>query len=149
MKIAIASDHRGYEPKRRLLPLLKKLGHDVEDFGSDSTAAVDYPDYAIPVAQGVADGRFEVGILLDGNGIGMSIASNKVDGVRAALAHDEITARAAREHIHCNVLCLGTDLLGEEQVKMIVETFLSAKFQDGRYVRRVAKIAEFEKQRSR
>ena len=144
MKLAVACDHRGYEAKRRLLPLLKKLGHDLEDFGCDGTAAVDYPDHAAPAARAVADGRCDTAILMDGSGIGMSVAANKVRGVRAALVHDEVTARRAREHNHCNVLCLGTDLLGEEQIRQIVEIFLGTEFGNGRHIRRVEKPEQIE-----
>jgi ribose 5-phosphate isomerase B len=144
MKLAIACDHRGYEAKRKLLPLLLKLGHQVEDRGCDSTAAVDYPDIAAPVARDVASGKYDAGILLDGSGIGMSVVANKIRGVRAALAHDEVTARIAREHNHCNVVCLGIDLLSEDHARKIVETFLSAPLSEGRHVRRVEKIAQIE-----
>jgi ribose 5-phosphate isomerase B len=146
MKVAIACDHRGFEGKRRLLPVIKRMGHDVEDCGCDGTGSVDYPDYAIPVARQVAANQVDVGILLDGSGIGMSIVANKVPGVRAALAHDELTARRAREHNHCNVLCLGTDLLSEDQIKKIVEIFLTTPFGDGRHTRRVEKVREVERQ---
>jgi ribose 5-phosphate isomerase B len=146
MKIAVACDHRGYEAKRKLLPLLKKLGHEVEDFGCESTSSVDYPDYAIPAARAVAAGTHDLGILLDGSGIGMSVAANKVRGVRAGLVHDTITAQRAREHNHCNVLCMGTDLLSEEQIRQIVEIFLSTAFGEGRHVRRVEKLSKFERQ---
>ena len=144
MKVAIANDHRGYEAKRRLLPVLKKLGHQIEDFGSESTAAVDYPDYASPVARAVVKGQADVGILMDGSGIGMSVAANKFCGIRAALVHDEITARRSREHNHCNVLCLGTDLLSEDQIRQIVEIFLATGFTDGRHVRRIEKLKAIE-----
>ena len=103
--------------------------------------ACDYPDFAAPVARAVAAAQAEIGILMDGSGIGMSIAANKVAGVRAALAHDEVTARRAREHNHCNVLCLGTDLLSEDQIRQIIEIFLSTGFGDGRHARRVEKSA--------
>ena len=93
MKLAVACEHRGYEAKRRLLPVLKKWGHQVTDFGCDAPGAVDYPDLAIPASRAVINGTAEAAILLDGSGIGMSIAANKVFGVRAALAHDEVTAR--------------------------------------------------------
>ena len=145
MKIAIASDHRGFEAKKKLLPVLKKLGHEVTDFGCESTASCDYVDLAAPAARAVARGEAEVGILLDGSGIGMSITANKIKGVRAALIHDEVTARRSREHHHCNVLCLGTELLSEDHIKNIVEIFLSATFQDGRHSSRVAKVMEIEK----
>jgi ribose 5-phosphate isomerase B len=144
MNIAIACDHRGYEAKRRLLPVLAKLGHTVTDFGCDSTTAVDYPDVAAPVARDIAAGKYDIGILLDGSGIGMSVVANKICGVRAALAHDEVTARIAREHNHCNVVCLGVDLLSEDHVRKIVETFLAAPLAEGRHVRRVEKIARIE-----
>ncbi len=145
MRVAVANDHRGYDAKRRLLPLLKRLGHDVVDFGCEGRASVDYPDYAAPVARAVAKGSADAGILMDGSGIGMSVAANKFCGVRAALVHEEITARRAREHNHCNVLCLGTDLVGEEQIRNIVTIFTSTPFSDGRHSARVAKIAAFEK----
>jgi ribose 5-phosphate isomerase B len=145
MKIAIACDHRGFEAKRRLLPTIKKLGHEVHDFGCDGSTSVDYPDYALPVSQRVAASAFDVGILLDGSGIGMSIVANKVPGVRAALVHDEVTARRSREHNHCNVLCLGTDLLSEDQIRKIVEIFLSTPFGNGRHCRRVEKIQQVER----
>src|SRR5689334_18434210 len=119
MKIAVACDHRGYEAKRRLLPFLKSAGHQIHDFGCDSPAACDYPDFAVPACKSIVKSENVIGILLDGTGIGMSVAANKVRGVRAALVHDEVTARTAREKNHCNVLCLGTDLLSEEQVRKI------------------------------
>src|SRR5690349_8633159 len=146
MKIAVACDHRSYEPKRRLLPVLKKLGHEIVDFGCDGTAAVDYPDYAAPAARAVSGGSCDVGILMDGSGIGMSVTANKINGVRAALVHDEVTARRAREHNHCNVLCLGTDLLSEEQIRNIVQIFLTTEFGDGRHLRRVQKLTQVEQQ---
>jgi ribose 5-phosphate isomerase B len=145
MKLAIACDHRGYEAKRRLTPFLKAMGHVIEDFGCDGTSAVDYPDHAAPAARAVVAGSAEAGILMDGSGIGMSIAANKIHGVRAALAHDQVTARRAREHNHCNVLCLGTDLLGEEQIRQIVEVFLTTQaFAEGRHLRRVQKLCQLE-----
>ena len=145
MKIAVAADHRGYEAKRKLLPLLRQMGHHVEDFGCDGTMSSDYPDYAIPAAKAVSEGRCDVGIFLDGSGIGMSVAANKVWGVRAALAHDEVTARLAREHNHCNVLCLGSDLLTDGQIRKIVQVFLSTPFLEGRHARRVAKLTAHER----
>jgi ribose 5-phosphate isomerase B len=148
MKVAVASDHRGFEAKRRLLPLLKNQGHDVTDFGCESTHACDYPDFAAPAARAVAAGKADVAILMDGSGIGMSIAANKVHGIRAALVHDEVTARRAREHNHCNVLCLGTDLLSEEVIRQIVNIFLETPFGDNRHIRRVQKVTQIEEQES-
>src|SRR5436305_1298506 len=146
MKVALACDHRGYEAKRRLLPVIKRLGHEVEDFGCDSAAACDYPDFAAPAARAVAENRCDVGVMLDGSGIGVSIVANKINGVRAALAHDEVTARRSREHNHCNVLCLGTDLLSEDQIRQIVEIFLSTPYVPGRHDRRVEKIKQIERE---
>ena len=144
MKLAVACDHRGFEAKRRLLPILKQWGHEVLDLGCEGTTACDYPDYAGPAARAVAHGEAEIGILMDGSGIGMSIVANKVRGVRAALAHDEVTARRAREHNHCNVLCLGTDLLSEDQIRQIAQIFLTTGFADGRHLRRVKKLTQIE-----
>jgi ribose 5-phosphate isomerase B len=144
MKIAVGCDHRGYEAKRRLLPSLQKLGHEIVDYGCDGSGPADYPDYAIPVARAVSDKEADLGILLDGSGIGMSVAANKVRGIRAALSHDEVTARRAREHHACNVLCLGTDLLSEEQVRKIAETFLTTAYLGGRHDRRVHKVMSLD-----
>jgi ribose 5-phosphate isomerase B len=149
MKLALASDHRGYEAKRRLLPVLKSKGHEVTDFGCEGNTPCDYPDLATPAARAVASGQADVGILLDGSGLGMSIAANKIFGIRAALAHDEVTARIAREHNHCNVLCLGSDLLSEDHIRQIVDIFLSAPFADGRHVRRIEKLREIEREERR
>jgi ribose 5-phosphate isomerase B len=146
MKIAIASDHRGYDAKRKLIPMLKQKGHEVEDFGCESAQSCDYPDFAFPAGKSIVEARNDVGILLDGSGIGMSVAANKVKGVRAALVHDEVTARRSREHNHCNVLCLGTDLLSEAQITKIVEIFLETAFADGRHTRRLEKIKQLEEE---
>jgi ribose 5-phosphate isomerase B len=144
MKIAVACDHRGFEAKKKLIPHLRRQGHEVDDFGCESTEAVDYPEFAFSVARAVAKGTHEMGILLDGSGIGMSVAANKVRGVRAGLVHDEVTAVRAREHNHCNVLCLGTDLLSESQIRQIVEIFLTTPFGEGRHARRIEKLENFE-----
>ncbi len=145
MKVVMACDHRGYDAKCKLLPLVKKLGHEVDDMGCHSPASVDYPDFAGPAARAVASGQYDVGILLDHSGIGMSIVANKIPGVRAALAHDEVTARIAREHNHCNMLCLGVDLISEEQVRKITELFLIGELAGGRHIRRVEKVAALER----
>ena len=116
MKIAIACDHRGFEAKRRLLPTLKKLGHEVQDFGCEGSGSVDYPDYGLPVSKDVAAGVYEVGILLDGSGIGMSVVANKVTGIRAALVHDEVTARRAlRDNHRATESDAGVNFVGQRQ----------------------------------
>ncbi|HEY1628666.1 MAG TPA: RpiB/LacA/LacB family sugar-phosphate isomerase [Tepidisphaeraceae bacterium] len=144
MKVAIACDHRGYDAKMKLLPVLQKLGHEVSDFGCDGTASVDYPDVASPAVMAVSTGQCELGVLLEGSGIGMTIVANKYNNVRAVHAHDEFTARRSREHHHCNVLCLGADLLSEEHIRNIVEIFLSAPTEPGRHKRRIEKIRKIE-----
>ncbi len=148
-RLVIACDHRGWHAKHRLLPRLRALGWEVRDLGcDDADTACDYPDFAAPASQLVADGEADVAVLLDASGIGMGIVANKVRGVRAATCHDEFTARIAREHNHCNVLCVGTDLVGDRALNRIVELFLDTKFVGGRHVRRVAKLADLERQQT-
>lgn len=146
MRLVVASDHRGYEAKVRLLPELAKFDCQVIDLGCDGTGNCDYPDYAAPASRLVAVGDADAAVLLDGSGIGMGIVANKIRGIRAATAHDEITARIAREHNHCNVLCVGVDLVSSKALSRIIEIFLTTAFAEGRHVRRVAKIAEIEAQ---
>ena len=148
MKIAIGSDHRGFEVKRRLVPFLQNLGHEVLDVGPSSTESVDYPDYAFQVGQAVSQGQVERGILVCGTGIGMCIAANKVPGVRAAPCHDSITAEMSRAHNNANVLCLSADLLGEELIERMIRIWLDTNFAGGRHARRVDKIGRFEGERS-
>ena len=144
MKIAIGSDHRGYEAKRRILPLLQQLGHEVLDLGPEGSDSVDYPDFAFEVSRAVSEGRVQRGILICGTGIGMCIAANKVPGVRAAPCHDSITAEMSRRHNDANVLCLSADLLGEELIDRMVRIWLETDFESGRHARRVEKITRFE-----
>jgi ribose 5-phosphate isomerase B len=144
MKIAVGSDHRGFEAKRRIVAVLRARSHDVHDFGPESSDSVDYPDFAFQVAQAVAGGRAERGILICGTGIGMCIAANKVKGVRAAPCHDSITAEMSRRHNDANVLCLSADLLGEELIERTVTIWLETEFEGGRHARRVEKITRFE-----
>jgi len=144
MKVAVASDHRGYESKRQLLALLQSQGHTVLDLGCDGQTACDYPDYAIPAARAIANGDADAAVLLDSSGIGMSVCANKIKGVRAAVVHDEVMARVARDANHCNALCLGVDLLPPDQVIKITLAFLSTPFANGRHARRVEKIALLE-----
>jgi ribose 5-phosphate isomerase B len=144
MKIAIGSDHRGFEVKRRLAAVLAGLGHEVLDLGPQGRESVDYPDFAFQVALAVGEGRAERGILVCGTGIGMCIAANKVRGVRAAPCHDSITAEMSRRHNDANVLCLSADLLGEELIERMVRIWLETPFESGRHARRVEKITKFE-----
>jgi ribose 5-phosphate isomerase B len=146
MKIAIGSDHRGYEAKRRILPVLQKLGHEVLDVGTQGRESVDYPDFAFAVATAIREKRVECGILICGTGMGMCIAANKVPGVRAAPCHDSITAEMSRRHNDANVLCLSADLLGEELIERMVRIWLETPFEGGRHARRVEKITRFEGQ---
>lgn len=144
MKIAIGSDHRGFEVKRRVGQLVQQLHHEVLDVGPESRDSVDYPDYAFQVALAVSEGRADRGILACGTGIGMCIAANKVKGVRAAPCHDSITAEMSRRHNDANVLCLSADLLGEELIDRMVRIWLETEFESGRHARRVEKITRFE-----
>ena len=137
MKVAIASDHRGYHLKEKVISLLKASGHEVIDDGPASDAAVDYPDFAFEVSRAVSDGRVQRGILICGTGIGMCIAANKVPGVRAAPCHDSITAEMSRRHNDANVLCLSADLLGDELIDRMVRIWLDTYFESGRHARRV------------
>jgi ribose 5-phosphate isomerase B len=146
MKIAIGSDHRGFEAKGRIITVLHQLGHEVLDAGSHNRESVDYPDIAFEVAQAVGEGRADRGILICGTGIGMCIAANKVRNVRAAPCHDCITAEMSRRHNDANVLCLSADLLGEDLIDRMVRTWLNTAFESGRHARRVEKIKRFEGQ---
>jgi ribose 5-phosphate isomerase B len=144
MKIAIGSDHRGFDAKRRLTPILRQLGHEVIDVGANANESVDYPDYAYQVATAVGEGKVDRGILICGTGIGMCIAANKVKGVRAAPCHDSITVEMSRRHNDANVLCLSADLLGDELIGRIVRSWLETEFEGGRHARRVDKIKRIE-----
>ena len=146
MKIAIGSDHRGYESKSRIVSILNQLGHEVHDVGPHSRDSVDYPDFAFEVARAVSEGRADRGILICATGIGMCIAANKVHNVRAAPCHDCITAEMCRRHNDANVLCLSADLLGEELIDRMVRIWLETPFEGGRHARRVEKITRFENQ---
>ncbi|HEX7296784.1 MAG TPA: ribose 5-phosphate isomerase B [Pyrinomonadaceae bacterium] len=145
MKIAIASDHAGYEEKEKLKPLLKNLGIEFDDLGTVSEDSVDYPDYARKVAEKVANGEAEQGLLVCGSGTGMAIAANKVPGVRAAVAWNEETARLARLHNDANVLSIGARTTPEEEIPKIVKTWFDTKFEGGRHAGRVEKIKAIEK----
>ena len=143
MHIAIGCDHRGLNLKQSIIKLITQTEHSCEDFGCYTTDSVDYPDIAKRVAEGVAKGGFERGILICGTGIGMSMAANKVKGIRAALCHDTFSASRARQHNDANILCLGAE---EEQdrVREIVGVFLTAQFEGGRHLQRLNKIRAME-----
>lgn len=144
-KIAIASDHAGFELKEKIKEDLKSAGYEVIDLGTDSTESVDYPDYAKKLALKVSSGEVPEGVLCCGAGIGMSIAANKFPGVRAAVAVNEFMARMAKEHNNANVLCLSGRLTDPTTAKKLVNIWLNAKFEGGRHERRVKKISEIEK----
>lgn len=144
MKIAIGSDHGGYELKQQLLAHLEELGHEVRDFGSFSPEKVDYPDIAAPLARAVAAGEYERGLLICGTGLGMSIAANKIHGVRAACCSDCYSAKLTREHNDANILCMGGRVLGIGLAKMMVDFFLSTPFAGKHHEARIAKITELE-----
>lgn len=146
MKIALGSDHRGYGAKTNIKIMLTELGHEVMDFGTDSSKACDYPEFAYPAAKAVRDKACDLGVLLCGTGIGMCITANKVQGIRAALCHDELTTQMARRHNNANILCLPADLVGEALIRRIVETWLETPYEGGRHDRRVDKIGDVERQ---
>ncbi|MCD6336461.1 MAG: ribose 5-phosphate isomerase B [Candidatus Latescibacteria bacterium] len=145
MKIAIGSDHAGFGLKEQIKVFLSARGAVWEDFGTDSEDAVDYPDYAFPVAQAVVRGTFDLGILVCGTGIGMSIAANKVRGIRAALCLSPEMAAMARRHNDANILTLGGRILSSKVAMDIVATWMSTAFEGDRHARRVGKIRSYER----
>jgi ribose 5-phosphate isomerase B len=149
MRIAIGTDHRGYPLRARVIDLLQRLGHEVEDVGTYTGEAVDYPDIAARVSRKVSHGEVERGILICGTGLGMCIASNKFTGVRAAPCHDDLTAEMSRRHNDSNVLCLSADLLGERLIDRMIELWLSTPFEGGRHARRIEKICALEEESRR
>jgi len=144
-KIALGADHAGFHTKESIKKFLTELGYPVDDVGTSSEESVDYPDFARQVAERVAAGRAQLGILTCGTGIGMSITANKVPGVRAALAHDTATAHMAREHNDANVLAIGARVVPADKVLEIVREFLTTDFAGGRHQRRVDKINDLDK----
>jgi RpiB/LacA/LacB family sugar-phosphate isomerase len=145
MKIALASDHAGYAEKERLKMVLTDLGVEFDDLGPASDASVDYPDFARKVAERVAQGEVEQGLLVCGSGTGMAITANKVHGVRAAVAWSEETARLARRHNNANVLAIGARTTPPADIPKIVRAWFSTEFEGGRHADRVAKISEVER----
>jgi len=146
MRIAVGTDHRGFAIRSKVTELLKGLGHEVDDVGTFSEEAVDYPDVAKLVAEKVGAGEAERGILVCGTGLGMCVAANKFSGVRAAPCHNDLTAEMSRRHNDTNVLCLSADLLGERLIDRMIELWLSPPFEGGRHARRVEKIRKLEQE---
>ncbi len=144
--VALGADHGGFPTKERLKKLLDELGYKHRDFGTFSEDAVDYPDFAHAVARAVADGGCELGIIIDGAGIGSCMTANKVPGVRAAMCYDAATARNSREHNYANVLTLGGKMLSPDQISEVVKTWLATPEGEARHGKRVAKIMAVEKQ---
>jgi len=144
MHVALGCDHRGLELKGTITGLLTELGHDCEDFGCYSSEPVDYPDVAQRVAEAVASGKSDHGILICSSGIGMSIAANKVRGIRAALCYDVFSAGRARQHNDANILCLGEETIAQGLALDIVKAYLVTTFEGGRHFRRVEKIRSLE-----
>jgi ribose 5-phosphate isomerase B len=145
MKIAIGSDHAGFRAKEALRASLEAAGHQVEDVGTKSEDSCDYTDFSFAVAERVAKGTVERGVILCGTGIGSSIAANKVHGVRAALVHDGFTAEMSRRHNDANVLVLGARVLAEERIKDLARVWLETPFDGGRHEKRLGKIGAYEK----
>ena len=145
MRIAVGSDHRGYQIKSKIADLLRRLQHEVVEVGATDAESVDYPDVASSVAERVSRGEADRGILICGTGIGMCIAANKYPGVRAAPCHDDLTAEMSRRHNDLNVLCLSADMLGERLIDRMVEIWLATEFEAGRHARRLEKISGLEK----
>ncbi len=142
MKIAIGSDHGGFHLKQRLIPVIESLGHQVENVGCYDDSSVDYPDYAELVSQKIIAKDAELGILICGTGIGMSIAANRHYEIRAAVCHDEYTAEMSREHNNANILCIGERVLDPELAENIVKVYLATEFeQGGRHQRRIDKFS--------
>ena len=145
MKIALACDHGGLNLKNAVIEYLKENGYDFVDYGTNSTDSCDYPDYALPAAEAVAEKKCDRGIIICSTGIGVSIVANKVPGVRCAHCHDSYCAEFTRRHNDANVLAMGEKVVGTGYALKIVETFLNTQFEGGRHQRRVDKITEIEK----
>lgn len=144
MRIAIGSDHGGFELKEIIVEYLKEKGYEVTDYGIKENERVDYPDYARIVADVVVEKKEDLGILICGTGLGMSIAANKIKGIRAACVSETFSAKMARQHNDANILCFGGRVVGDEVAKTIVDAFLEAEFEGGRHCGRVDKMMDFE-----
>jgi ribose 5-phosphate isomerase B len=149
VKIAIGSDHGGFALKEKIIKFLEENNYHYKDFGTYDAASVDYPDYALQVAEAIAQGDYDRGILVCGTGIGIGIAANKVPGIRAALCNDTFSARASREHNDANILTIGERVVGPGLALDIVKVWLESEFSGGRHSRRVEKIREIEEKYSK
>jgi len=147
MRVAVGSDHRGLDAKQLIMAIVGQMGHECVDVGTNNVIPVDYPDLAYVAAKSVSEKHVDRAILICATGLGMSIAANKVRGVRAALCHDELSAHIARDHNDTNVLCLSGDQIGEVLLRKIVETWMTTEFSGGRHQRRVNKIRAIEEGR--
>ncbi len=145
MKIGIGNDHSALELKAEIIDFLKEKGHEVVDYGTNSPESCDYPIYGEKVARAVAAGEVEKGILICGTGLGISLAANKVEGIRAVVCSEPFTAKMSRAHNDCNILAFGARVVGAELAKMIVDTWLNTEFEGGRHQRRVDQIMDIEK----
>jgi ribose 5-phosphate isomerase B len=144
MKVAIASDHGGIHIREEIKKLMDEMGIEYIDLGCGCETSVDYPDYAIPVAEKVAKGEVDRGILICGTGIGMTIAANKVKGIRCALCHDVYSAKLTRQHNDSNILAMGERVIGPGLAREIAKVWLTTEFEGGRHARRVEKITQYE-----
>lgn len=144
MKIAIASDHTGVELKSEIIKYLKELGHEVSDFGTNSAESIDYPIYGKKVADEVAKGKYDGGVLICGTGIGISLAANKVKGIRAAVCSEPYSAKLSKQHNNSNIIAFGARVVGVDLAKMIVKEWIEAKFEGGRHLKRVELISKIE-----
>ena len=143
MRIAIASDHGGFELKKQLIPYMESQGISVYDMGCNDTQSVDYPDFAFPLSEAVAKSEYDFGILICGTGIGMSMCANRVPGIRCALCSEPVSAALTRQHNNANVLAMGARMIGFEMACAIVDAFLKTEFSGGRHERRVDKMTNY------
>ena len=148
MKIAIGNDHAAVEMKKEIMEYVKELGHEVVNFGTDTNESCHYPDFGEKVGMAVAAGEYDCGILICGTGVGISIAANKVNGVRAAVCSETTTARLVKQHNNANIIAFGARIVGIEEAKDIVKTYLDAEFLGNRHAIRVDMITEIEKRQS-
>ena len=144
MKIGIANDHTALEMKKDIIAYLESKGHEIVDYGTDSTKSTDYPIWGEKVANAVASGEVEKGIAICGTGLGISLACNKVNGIRACVCSEPYTAKYSRLHNNCNIICFGARVIGIEMAKMIVDEFFETEFEVGRHQRRVDMIMDIE-----